>query len=180
MLLVFNSCTNFNRAVHTKKSGDLEKPLEGFLILFVETDNEILQLDEEFYNKSIRGKFNNLEHRRFRDHLASATRYTFDAVKTFDSKDFFEVHQDYSFEEFNTVINDSDFQHLLIISMRNNMDRGEFSQQNFQVYLFDKGIEQPLWTGFGYYNQGNIIRRPAAQRLSNRIKRDLKSDGMLM
>lgn len=180
ILIVFCACTNFKRAVQTHKNGELEKPVISFMILFVESVNEILQLDEEYYNKSIRGNFNNLQHKRFRDHLASVSRNSFEPVMTFDSKDFFESHQDYSYSEFRSVLDKSDFQHLLIISMRNNLDRGEFSQQNFQVYLFDKGRPQPLWTGFGYYNQGSITRRAVAQMLSNRIKRDLRADGMLM
>lgn len=179
-LIVFCACTNFKRAIQTQKNGELEKPLEGFIILFVESDNEILQLDEKYYNKSIRGNFNNLQHKRFRDHLAEVSWDTFSPVMTFDCKNFFETHQDYSYSEFRSVLDKGNFQHLLIISMRNNSDRGEFSQQNFQVYLFDKGSPQPIWTGFGYYNQGNINTRVVAQMLTNRIKRDLRADGMLM
>ncbi|MBW3470044.1 hypothetical protein [Arthrospiribacter ruber] len=180
MTIILSACTNFNRAVSTKVNTIPDSPVEGFLVLFVQSDTEILQLDEEFYNKSIRGKFNNLEHQRFRDFLASESWRAFNPVMAYDSKNFFEKHKDYSYEEFRSVLNQADFDHLLIVSMRNDQDRGELSIQNFQVYLFDKEISQPLWTGFGYYNQGNIVRRPAAQRLSNRIKRDLKADGMLM
>lgn len=180
ILSVLVSCTNFQRAINTKKFDVPEKPVDNFMVLFVEYGDEIARLDEEHYNKALKGKFNNLEHQRFRDHMAELSWNIFSPTMAFDYRRVFEVHQDYSFEEFHKGLDQPNLEYVLLINMRNDDAIGEVRRMNFQVFLFDKNQENPLWTGFGYYNPGNLYQRSTARRLLNRIKKDLISDGLIM
>lgn len=179
LTLFCTSCTNFQRAISTQKGAVSEKPVDNFLILFIEYKDEIPRLDEEHYNKALKGKFNNLEHQRFRDHLTDVAWDTFFPVMSFDYRNIFEIHQDYSFEEFKARLDQPNLEYVLLINMKNNDAIGDVLRRNFQVYLFDKSQQQPIWTGFGYNNPGNLIRKATARRLLNRIKKDLIAEGII-
>jgi hypothetical protein len=179
LILLYTSCTNFQRAISTQKGNVSEKRVDNFLVLFIEYKDEIPRLDEEFYNKALKGKFNNLEHERFRNHLADVAWDTFFPVMSFDYRNIFEVHQGYTYEEFKTRLEQPNLEYILLVNMKNNDAIGDVLRRNFQVYLFDKSQEQPVWTGFGYHNPGSLIRRATARRLLNRIKKDLVSEGII-
>jgi len=179
LTLFCTSCTNFQRAISTQKGAVSEKPVDNFLILFIEHKDEIPRLDEEFYNKALKGKFNNLEHERFRNHLADVAWDTFFPVMSFDYRNIFEVHQDYTYEEFKTRLEQPNLEYILLVNMKNNDAIGDVLRRNFQVYLFDKNQGPPIWTGFGYNNPGNLIRKATARRLLNRIKKDLIAERII-
>lgn len=179
LILICSSCTNFQRAISVQKGIVPEKPVDNFLILFIEFKDEILRLDEEYYNLALKGKFNNLEHQRFRDHLADLAWDTFFPVMSFDYRNIFEVHQDYSYEEFKARLDQPNLEYVLLINMKNNDAIGDVLRRNFQVHLFDKDQAQAIWTGFGYHIPGNLIRKATARRLLNRIKKDLIAEGII-
>lgn len=179
LVLICASCTNFQRAISAQKGIVSEKPVDNFLVLFIEYKDEILRLDEEYYNMALKGKFNNLEHQRFRDHLADLAWDTFFPVMSFDYRNIFEVHQDYSYEEFKARLDQPNLEYVLLINMKNNDAIGDVLRRNFQVHLFDKDHTQAIWTGFGYHIPGNLIRRTTARRLLNRIKKDLIAEGII-
>lgn len=180
VLSVLVSCTNFQRAINTKKLNVPEKPVDNFLVLFVEYGDEITVLDEEHYNKALKGKFNNLEHQRFRDNMADVSWDIFSPTMAFDYRRIFDVHKEYSFEDFQKGLDQPNLEYVLLINMKNNDATGEVLRRNFQVFLFDKNQEELLWTGFGYYNPGNLNQKGTARRLLNRIKKDLIADGLIM
>ena len=179
IILFCTSCTNFQRAISTQKLNVSEKPADNFLLLFIEYKDEISRLDEEHYNRALKGKFNNLEHERFRAHLADLAWNTFFPVISFDYRNIFEMHQDYSYEEFKARLDQPNLEYVLLINMKNNDAIGDVLRRNFQVYLFDKSQEQPIWTGFGYNIPGNLIRKGYARQLLNRIKKDLIAEGII-
>jgi hypothetical protein len=179
MVLFCASCTNFQRAISTQKLSAPEQPVDNFLILFVEYRDEIVRLDEEYYNKALKGKFNNLEHQRFRDHMADVAWDIYLPVRTFDYRNIFEGHKDYAFNDFQARLDQPNLNYILLINMKNNDNIGEELRRNFQVYLFDKNLGQPIWTGVGYHNPGKLIRTATARRLLNRIKKDLIVEGII-
>lgn len=179
MVLFCASCTNFQRAISTQKLSTPEQPVDNFLILFVEYKDEIIRLDEEYYNKALKGKFNNLEHQRFRDHMADVAWDIYLPVRAFDYRIIFEGHRDYAFNDFQARLDQPNLNYVLLINMKNNDISGDVPIRNFQVYLFDKNQEQPIWTGFGYHTGRHLSIKANARRLLNRIKKDLIAEGII-
>lgn len=154
LTILLGACTNFNRAINTKKFTVPDEPIDNFMVLFVEYGDEITRLDEDHYNKAIKGKFNNLEHQRFRDHIAEVSWNIFSPTMTFDFRKAFEVHQDYSFEEFQKGLDQPNLEYVLLINMKNNDAMGEVLRRNFQVFLFDKNSQIRFGQALGTITQG--------------------------
>lgn len=179
-ILCLNACTTLpNRAVSSKVLQQPEEAIDNMLILFTEYHDEISKLDEENYNRALKGKFNNLEYQRFRNHMADTAWDIFFPLATYDYRKLFDEHNEYTFVEFEERLQGEGVDYILLINLKVSEPVGEVIRRVFQVYLIDKNTGTQIWSGFGYHNPGNMIRKPTARRLLRNIKKDLASAGMI-
>lgn len=179
MALLFSSCANWYTAVSSKVTNYPQKPVDNLTILFTEYPGEIPNWSNESYNTAIKDKFNNLEFERFRNHLAEVSWDIFFPLATSDPRRIFEDHKEYSFDDLQKKLNESEVEFILLINMKINEPIRTSTRRIFQVYLIEMDTGEQVWSGYGYHNPGNIIRKNTAKRLLKGIKRDLIAEGLI-
>lgn len=180
MSLLFSSCNNWRRAVSSKIVHQPEKPIDNMMLVFTEYQGEISGWNEDTYDKAVKDKFNNLEYERFRNHLNDVGWDIFLPLVSHDFRKVFENHNEYTFNDFQEKTKAVEVDYVLLINMKINEPRGEVIRRIFQVYLIDTQTGTHIWSGYGYHNPGNIIRKGTAKRLLKGIKRDLVEERMIV
>jgi hypothetical protein len=181
------------RGLHNKTLAQPEKPVFDFLMLFVPTDEDIHQLDEQTYERLLKGNFNDLQHKTFRDHLGDRFRKSFEGTFVHDYQNFFTGHHRYSYEEFQNALAQNRVNHILLITLKSEKSRVSpiitsdmaipvnYTHRSYQLYLFDVNRPQPLWLSYGFPTSTGGLSgiRTTARELARGVAREMEREQLL-
>ncbi len=175
-----------------------EEPFSTIFLVFIESDNNIKEINEETYNQFIKNSFVSFESKTYREHVEktvkrNVTPYMFPKVT--GASEVFDTEEEYSYEDFVTKVMESECQSVLLINIADHWRTSSTSvthinkdfafthnntEPNFKYYcnLFDaKGLGKCMWTSkivvkgediAGYDTLNNHM----ARRLSKQLKKD--------
>ncbi len=192
LCLALSSCYT-PKGLHTQLKAAPVQPVFDFMVLFVPVEEDIYKLDQEAYDLLIRGNFNDLQHKNFRSHIHRSFSKTFKDTFVHDYQNFFEDHHPYSYEEFMGRLKEDGVNHILLITLkaedktvrpvvtRDFVLPVNYTDRQYQLYLFDLEQQQPLWLSYGYMTitGGFSGIRTTTNELARGAAKELKKGDLL-
>lgn len=161
------------RSFVTKKISEPSKPLKSYIILYSVLHEDLQDMKEENYNTYIKGKFNNLQEKFFRDNLMDKYIDLAESGTVWDYRNIFEDFKGYEFKEFEELLEKNRIEFVLLITEKRFLPREQLPDiLNHQVYLFERGVDSPIWVSYGY--PGSM-----PGRLARGVHNDLKKEDFL-
>ncbi|MBW3470043.1 hypothetical protein [Arthrospiribacter ruber] len=191
--LMLSSCYTPKSVVNNselRQKGDVM----NFILLYVDSSDEIFEWNEEYYNRLLKGKFNNLERSQFRQVFHDKFRRKFNPTFVHNYADYFSTHKEYSFEEFNQQLSKQNIDHILLVSQKSSKSEvmplvvGDWvlpatsNRNHYQVYLLERDNPNPIWISYGYgLLEGGWYMRPKkiSKYLAKTIRRAMEQDELL-
>jgi hypothetical protein len=182
------------KPTYTQYKEKLSQPIYDFIPLYVETTAEIYELDEATYDEAVKGRFNNMKNKRFRDFIQNKFTKEYIATLIHDYTIFFEDHHPYSFEAFKEQLLENQINYILLITktverpMVGEVYLGENMAfpvnqigKMYQIYLFDVKNERPLWISHGFptVTGGLTGPRNVARHLARGTAKALENEGII-
>ncbi|MBC9797300.1 hypothetical protein [Sinomicrobium weinanense] len=149
--------------------------------MWTTSKNDITKLNDETYNESFRGKFNDLDGAKYRKQLEKTFIRNMFPTKGIASGDLFDINKDYDYKEFIDIIKTSGAEAVLVIKrvsweQTQHIDGvdGDISTRyepnaRFHIYLIDmatlenqwiatSSVEGDFYAGYGTVNN-NLARK---------------------
>lgn len=88
-------------------------------------------------------------------------------------RNIFEDFKAYEYQEFKELLDKNGIDFIILVTEKVFIQRDEIANiKQHQVYLFERGIDTPIWVSFGY--QGSF-----PEKLAKGVQKDLKKEGFL-
>lgn len=172
LTMVFYSCHTPSAFV-SKSMSKQSKPLKNYVILYSVLSEDLQDVGEKNYDSHLKGKFNNLEDKFFRDNMVDKYISTAEMGTVWDYRRLFDDFKAYNFQEFEEILNKNDIEFILLVTQKRFIPREQLGDlRNHQVYLFERGKKEPVWIAYGY--PGSTPRR-----LAIGVHKDLRKEGIL-
>lgn len=170
--IVLSSCIT-PRSHVTKKNSEPSKPLKNYIILYSVLHEDLQDMGEDNYDTCLKGKFNNLQQKFFRDNLVEKYIELAESGTVWDYRNIFEDFKAYEYLEFEQLLDEKGIDFILLVTEKLFIQREQTASiKQHQVYLFERGVNSPIWISFGY--QGSLSRK-----LAKGVHKDLKKEGFL-
>jgi hypothetical protein len=170
--LLLASCYTPSSLV-TKKFSEPSKPLNNYLVLYAVLHEELQDMGEDNYNTYLKGKFNNLQEKSFRDNLVDKYIDLAESGTVWDYRNIFEDFKAYEYQAFQELLDKNGIDLILLVTEKLFIQREQIANlKQHQVYLFERGVNTPIWVSFGY--QGSF-----PGKLAKGVIKDLKKEGFL-
>lgn len=171
MLPLFLVSCHTPRATQTQSLAIPEQPIKEVLFLYGVFKEDIHQLDKETYERFLKGSYNDLQHKNFRDKLNTHLFSMLDPILVFGYSSLFEDYLAYPFEEFQQKIKEKDIQHILLISLKERTVLAETIIREYQVYLIESASGKPIWVSYGYHSGGLTSTKGLARGIAKDLER---------
>lgn len=157
----------------TKKISEPSKPLNNYIVLYSVVHEDIQNMGKENYDTYLKGKFNNLQEKFFRDNLVDRYIDVAQSGTVWDYRNLFEDFKAYEYQEFEELLDKNGIDFILLVTEKLFIQREQLANvKQHQVYLFERGTDSPIWVSFGY--QGSF-----SGNLARGVHKDLKKEGFL-
>jgi hypothetical protein len=193
IICLFSCATTNTTTVNIIKP---ESPYSRIMVVTVTRADDLYTFNEEYYNKNIRKKFNNVHDLEYRNHLEKAVLRTIQGESDFPvvvkSVDVYTPIVDYTYEEFMQKFKETGCQAILFVNLSNYWTtenyittQGEYlsytstnSQPNhtYLCYLLDQDdLQRNTWVGkisvFGTFAGYDTLNNHLARRLASRLRK---------
>jgi hypothetical protein len=187
-LLLLTACAT--SSTHTAKVEEPKKHYIGFLTLIGNFNSDFSRLDSLTYETHIRGKFNNLEQSRYRNHLEKALKETLMSraqTRIVSSSDIFKLNDDISYSEFLERVRKTGVETILLVNLHSfwhsisySTDDNLFNKPEpnalFNTYLLDVQNLEPVWYAKsvvnGVYANYETLNNTFARQLLRKLRKD--------
>jgi len=162
------------RAYFSKKVSEPSKPIENYILLYSVLHDDLLDLGEQNYNTYLKGKFNNLEDKGFRDNLVEKYLKLKENETPWDYRLIFEDFRAYDYAEFKNQLQKREIGFVLLVTQKSFVQNEELSAIiKHQVYLFELGKDEPIWVSYGF------TKNASTGKFAKGILASLKEEGLL-
>jgi len=170
--LIFLSCST-PRAFVSKKTAEPSKPLNNYLLLYSVITDDLQDMGEANYNTYLKGNFNNLQDKFFRDNLVAKYIALAEMGTVWDYRNLFDDFKAYGYQEFEEIVEKNGIDFILLVTEKRFIPREQLpSITNHQLYLFERGVDSPIWVSYGY--PGSL-----SGRMAKGIHKELTKEGFL-
>ncbi len=159
------------RATQTQNITIPEQPIKEVLFLYGVIEEDIHQLDKETYDKTLKGRYNDLQHKYFRERLNNHLFSMLNPTIVYGYSSLFEDYQAYPFEDFQQKIKEKGIQHILLISEKKRTVFNENIIREYQVYLIESASGKPIWVSYGYHSGTLSSIRGLARGIAKDLER---------
>lgn len=173
--LITSSCYT-PRATQTQRLSSPEEPIKEILLLYGDIQEDIHNLDKETYEKSLNGKYNDLENKHFRESLYKHLFPLTNPTLLFNTDSLFEDFRQYPYGEFKKRLDEKSIRYILLVTQKEKLALAENIIRKYQVYLLDADSGKPLWVSYGY-GSGTVSK---GKRLAKGIKKDLDAENGIL
>ncbi len=172
--ILFVNCTP--KATQVQRFHNPEEPINSILFLYGNIEDDILQLDKASYEKSLKGKFNDLENKGFRINLYEHLFSMLNPTLVYNYNSMFEDFKSYSYEEFQQKLEEKEIDHVLLVTQKERIILEENVIRRYQVHLMETRTGKPLWVSYGF--QSGSLNGPKS--LARGIKKDLEGENLIV
>lgn len=180
LLLAIFSCATID--INSFMVGEPTSQYNEILVLFSNAEDEFYEWNEENYQYTLNGRFNNLDQARLRERLSKEMQNKLRPTRIRTVEEFFPLHKPISYEVFMSRLDNTQIEAILIVNTRgfwNNelvLEGSVYHQPNaeYHCFLLDRNGMEKIWMAkVGTYGHSLNTHSGLQNRFIEELGKDL-------